>query len=62
MKEYVSPTVELIEFQDNTILASSTGCKCFGEVIQDLHEVLDDNDCWATTYDNMELVQAKLPW
>ena len=62
MKKYVTPKMELVEFKHGEILAESTGCKCFGAVIVEMHEVGVGSECWATTYDNVEVVDAALPF
>jgi len=62
VKEYVNPTVELVSFKSEKIFAESTSCKCFGEVLKDEKDIDENPSCYATTYDNIEVIQAELPW
>ena len=62
MKAYESPTAEFIEFKNDKILAYSTGCKCFGEVFENLDDPDENYSCKVTSYDNVEVVNAQLPW
>lgn len=64
LKEYVSPKAEFIAFKGDSVIATSTGCRCYGDRIVDLYVPADNNDCEAITWDQEEVIETNdlPPW
>lgn len=59
MKEYVSPDVELIEFEKEIIMGSS-GCNCFTDVWG--NETVGQSNCKGGSWDASELMTNAPDW
>lgn len=58
MKEYVSPTAELIEFENDQVLSAASGpCRCYLDIgIKSDYSVANDElgCCWTDSEDATE--------
>lgn len=64
LKEYVSPKAEFIAFKGDSVIATSGGCRCYGDRIVDLYVPAVDNDCESITWDQEEVIETNdlPPW
>ncbi len=65
LRKYESPLAEFIGFKNDSILASSTSCKCYGQQVyyETYQETSDpDSDCEAVTWYQDEVVPSFNPF